>query len=521
MTHERIQRREKTGHVARHSAGLLADSVARTAAPEARPGIMRNAGPVARLGAPLQPKLAVGQPDHPAEVEADHVAEQVARAPAPLVQRCGAGCDCAACRTRQAQPVQLSRTASNAASSREAPSIVGDALRSPGQPLAPGARALMGARFGHDFGHVRIHTGGLAAASAQAINARAYTVGRNVVFGAGQYAPQTPAGIKLLAHELTHVVQQAPAEPAATSHGASVVMRDLALEPPEDAPEQRELTAAQVQAGLRYNRASYDGESTRLIQDVVGAEQTGSFDEDTVRLVALIQRQYGLVPADGKVGPDTYDFLIRELQAEQATPGPCLTLFQIVGPQPLQFFRTSSTRGVINSRFEIHARFDPRCNCGDYEYRQYIGGHVELLETAQPGVTPPATSGCAVLDSVLPGIWVWNMDRCFQIPGGGLTRRMKEDGDVAVAAGVAGRRYGHRSARPNPADGRDVYSPDRATGCIYEGFDVPELSPVPATPGDSGDVYDWDMRFRGVIQRSDGTIVAEKWWNINSTVAIP
>jgi hypothetical protein len=113
------------------------------------------------------------------------------------------------------------------------------------------------------------------------------------------------------------------------------------------------------------------------------------------------------------------------------------------------------------------------------------------------------------------------MDGCFQIPGGGLSRTMKEDGDVAVPEGVAGHRYGHRSARPNPSDHRDDYKPDRATGCIYDAFDVPELAPVPATPADHGDVYDWDMRFRGVIQRSDGTIVAEKWWNIIRTIIIP
>ncbi len=514
-----VASKAKTGEPSRQKHHSTVGEARHTPALNQGGGLLHGAGPLVRLGAPIQAKLTVGQPDHPAEIEADRTAEQVMRVSAPLLQRCGAGCDCAGCRARHDKPVQLSRAAFPAAGPREAPSIVGDALRGPGQPLAPGVQALMGARFGHDFGHVRVHTGGLAAASARAIDARAYTVGRNVVFGAGQYAPQTPAGARLLAHELTHVVQQAPAGPS--SSGASMIMRDLALEPPEEVPEQRDLTAAKVQAAIRYNRASYEQESTRLIQDVVGAEQTGSFDEDTVRLVALIQRQYGLAPADGKVGPDTYDFLIRELQAEGAAPGTCLTLFQIVGPQPLAFFRTSSTQGVINSRFEIHARFDPRCNCGDYEYRQYIGGHVELLETAQPGVTPPARSGCAVLDSVLPGMWVWNMDGCFQIPGGGLTRRMKEDGDVAVPAGVAGRRYGHRSARPNPGDGRDVYSPDRATGCIYEGFDVPQLAPVPATPGDRGDDYDWDVRFRGVILRRDGTVVAEKWWNIIRTVRIP
>jgi len=458
---------------------------------------------------------------------------------------------CTQCRKEQGGILQKSPITNQL--TEELSPVVHEVLRTPGQPLDLATRAFFEPRFGYDFSQVRVHSDAKAVESAQAVNARAYTVGRDVVLGTGQSSLQTPSVRRLFAHELTHVIQQSKAgqsarlevsDPAdvaeqqaekaaitianggsfkevAMTTSAPALMRDLAQEPPPAMPEQRELTADQVQRAIRYNRASYDEESTRLIQDIVGASQTGRFDEETVRLVALIQRQFGLVPADGKVGPDTYDFLILELQAESVTPGTCLTMFQLVGPQPLTFFRTSSTRGSIQSRFDIHARFDPRCNCGDYEYRQFISGHVELLEAAQPGITPPATSGCAVLDSVLPGVWVWNMDGCFQIPGGGLARRMREDGDTGVAPGVAGRRYGHRSARPNPTDHRDEYLPDRATGCSYHSFDVPELAPVPATPADSGDVYDWDVRFRGVLQRSDGTIVSEKWWNIISTLTIP
>jgi len=81
-------------------------------------------------------------------------------------------------------------------------------LRSPGQPLDAGTRAFMEPRFGRDFSHVRIHTDVPAAASAHAVAALAYTVGQQIVFGSGQYAPTTPAGRRLLAHELAHTVQQ-------------------------------------------------------------------------------------------------------------------------------------------------------------------------------------------------------------------------------------------------------------------------------------------------------------------------
>jgi len=77
-----------------------------------------------------------------------------------------------------------------------------------GQPLDPNTLQFFEPRFGRDLGEVRLHTGRAAETSARAVDARAYTLGRDIVFGAGEYRPHTPAGQRLLAHELTHVVQQ-------------------------------------------------------------------------------------------------------------------------------------------------------------------------------------------------------------------------------------------------------------------------------------------------------------------------
>ena len=97
----------------------------------------------------------------------------------------------------------------------QAPGAVHEVLRSTGQALDPAAREVMEQRFGHDFSGVRVHSDSRAAESAQAVNALAYTVGRDVVFGPGQYAPHSGAGRRLLAHELAHTVQQrGAAEPA-------------------------------------------------------------------------------------------------------------------------------------------------------------------------------------------------------------------------------------------------------------------------------------------------------------------
>jgi hypothetical protein len=88
------------------------------------------------------------------------------------------------------------------------PPIVNEILRTPGSSLDAKTRALMEPRFGYDFSRVRVYTDSDAAQSAQAVGAMAYTVGRNIVFGAGRYEPSAPQGRRLLAHELAHVVQQ-------------------------------------------------------------------------------------------------------------------------------------------------------------------------------------------------------------------------------------------------------------------------------------------------------------------------
>ncbi len=96
----------------------------------------------------------------------------------------------------------------DAVRARRAPPIVHEVLRSPGRPLDGATQARFQARFAYDFGQVRVHNDERAHESARSVNARAYTVGRDVVFARNRYAPGTEDGRRLLAHELTHVVQQ-------------------------------------------------------------------------------------------------------------------------------------------------------------------------------------------------------------------------------------------------------------------------------------------------------------------------
>lgn len=117
--------------------------------------------------------------------------------------------ECEGCKKKQTiQRASLSPRGRGTEGKGEVPSIVHEVLRSPGQPLDPATRAFFEPRFGHDFSQVRVHTDAKAAESARAVNALAYTVGRDMVFGVGQSALGTSAGKRLLAHELTHVMQQ-------------------------------------------------------------------------------------------------------------------------------------------------------------------------------------------------------------------------------------------------------------------------------------------------------------------------
>jgi len=180
--------------------------------------VAKQNNPVVSPGAkPLffQPKLSINQPNDAYEQEADHMADQVMRMPDPLakhdsffrpagktIQR-----KCAHC---EQEEKMLHRKESSAGEVEGSSQLAGyvSSLNTAGQSLSAGSRKFFEPRFGHDFSNVRIHTDSGAVQSAQSINALAYTTGNNIVFNSGQYSLETATGQRLMAHELTHVVQQ-------------------------------------------------------------------------------------------------------------------------------------------------------------------------------------------------------------------------------------------------------------------------------------------------------------------------
>jgi Domain of unknown function (DUF4157) len=185
-----------------------------------------------RLIQGVQTQLTISQPGDRFEQEADRVAEQVMRSPQaqdlakerysnlPSISRWVAGSNDQINRQATVEEEEeeekpetaslLSLKQASGSTNTATPGVASQirTMRGGGQPLDFGLRQFFEPRFGHDFSQVRVHTGSDAAQTTKALNARAYTLGSDIAFASSQYQPETPAGRLLLAHELTHVVQQ-------------------------------------------------------------------------------------------------------------------------------------------------------------------------------------------------------------------------------------------------------------------------------------------------------------------------
>jgi hypothetical protein len=404
---------------------------------------------------PLQRKLAIGAANDPLEAEADAMADRVMRGASASAAHCGpvavrrkcacegSGKPCTECEEEKRDVLQ--RSPSNAITPFEAPPIVHQVLRSAGQPLDAETRSYMEPRFSHDFSQVRIpaqgsvpvparlamgaphdpfeqeadwvaqrarshssapaggwpdfsgvriHTDAKAAESAQAVNARAYTVGNHIVFGAGQLAAGTNAGQRLLAHELAHVMQQArgrlrragagtasvepqQGEGISTGSPSLTLRRDLAIEPPHPHAVGRVLTPAEMQTAIEFNQrvVTVIGKvGIHHLRDVLGiSPEPAVIDGDFVQAVLEWQAVQGLLQ-DGKLGSATAHPLFREIGAErvgrcQLVRGP--TYHAMVDPTNVPF---AGANRVGDHRIEAEFADDPAnglfASC--CEVRQFI-----------------------------------------------------------------------------------------------------------------------------------------------------
>ena len=278
----------------------------------------------------LQPKLTINRPGDRWEREADRVADRVmnlseAHSPCDDAPHCA--------QAKQERPQVQRMTPGGAGLRADAPPIVHDVLRSSGQPLPAATRAFMETRFGYKFGQVSIHSDQRAAQSARAVHARAYTVGQDIVFGSQQYAPQTNAGRRLLAHELAHTVQQT----------GPMVQRTIG--------DGHDLTATRF-SGVAVLEACFDNERTlqngstgtavRLVQESLVAQgyalplfgADGIFGDETEGVVRQFQIDAGAVLLDGIIGPETMQLLDMHDTGATAPTGPTARPVPAGAPAP-------------------------------------------------------------------------------------------------------------------------------------------------------------------------------------------
>lgn len=331
---------------------------------DSQPGFERPASPLLATSPPgalaVQTKLKIGRPSDKFEQEADRVAEEVMRMPEPQalegaaisgltspphIQRVCPECEeelnsrpvaiqriCPECEKelhRQPLEEEEEETIQAKEISGRTAEVTSDVqaqinrLRGSGQPLPVSTRAFFEPRFGRNFGGVRVHTGAQAAEAARAVNARAFTVERDVVFGAGAYVPGTATGRHLLAHELTHVVQQGSSQRLGTEAVASTVQRasasDEALCEGTEFPPAAVWFSDPVLARIRVDEAlmafGWVGEPVALVQQALvawGCDEglshplpqfgvDGIFGSETQAAVKAFQTQQG-IKDDGIVG---------------------------------------------------------------------------------------------------------------------------------------------------------------------------------------------------------------------------
>lgn len=312
-----------------------------------------------------------------------------------------AGGECVECRKNQSlQRVRHSSQERGTEGEREIPPIVHEVLRLPGQPLDPATRAFFEPQFGHDFSKVRVHTDGKAAESARAVNALAYTVERDVVFGAGQYMPMTKTGQGLLAHELTHVLQQ----------------RNIVA----GSPQGLDIATARGSASeIEAERASLAVFSGSSVPEV-------SRPSANVGRMVMLQRQEVCEPQGGTPSLSTAD-VIYDYENQACRP-----------PDPDEVSASVPESDLVDGEFWIWPSglregakpiFDDEDTSVIVGFRYYSGGYYEIydlegsmVESGEPGLEAPLIDPIDILAGGITGL------------GRGLLR----GGGRAVARGVAG-----------------------------------------------------------------------------------
>jgi hypothetical protein len=372
-------------------------------------------------------------------------------------------------------------------------------LQTPGQTLRDEIKTDMEDGFGYDFSNVKIHDDNLAHKSSADINAYAYTYQNHIAFAQGQYQPETDSGKKLLAHELTHVVQQQSARPAlqrkqkGISNRAADTFFKGQNETAEVAPASTTtaplLNDQQVKSAIAYMRNTYAPQSVSLLRTRFELADGNQVDRDLVLAVAQYQDTNHLT-VDGKLGETSFN----TIQAEGGEVMQDVVMFRVMSPLNGGMEQSTGTGGTVDmeGHFTVEIHLPPGEDCGKYEYRQFICARVEML----PAGADPAGP-------------LTDLKSLFSVPGGlRAIPNYTEDGNTALNA-----RYGHRS-RPGLDNNHYLNNEghvDQANGCIFKSWDFPGITGRVTNPGEQ---YEFDFRFRGEVVHRDRGTIATKFWSV-------
>ncbi len=263
-----------------------------------------------------------------------------------------------------------------------------------GSKMDSNTRSEMESGFGADFSNVNIHNDSEAAQMSQNIGAQAFTHGNDVYFNEGKYNPNSKEGKHLLAHELTHTIQQGKSVPV------NYIQQDLAVDPPNPDAQAVELTPEEIQDAIGYNQRRFTDEAElHNLRDVLGlSPEPAVIDESFIETVVQWQAENNL-DQDGKIGPNTARVIGKEMR-EESTLDPTQRAFSIAMLErgiKLYFTGNSYNDGANTSQKLIQFNVSvPRgINLRDYALVQFVKGQVLRM----PG---PANPNARMYGVVVP-----------------------------------------------------------------------------------------------------------------------
>ncbi len=271
--------------------------------------------------------------------------------------------------------------------------------RGGGHTMDSNTRGEMEHSFGNDFSDVKIHTGEYAKEMNKNLKARAFTNGNDIYFNSGQYDPNSKEGKHLLAHELTHTIQQ-------NGSTNKNIQADYAVAPTTPNRESIELTPEQIREAIEFNSTRHTNVAEiSEIRMIIGlGAEPATIDEDFVRALAEYQTEFGLT-IDGKLGHGTANRLAMEIQATA----------DFMGPDEL---------GSLAPEFEVQTNVQNLIDANNNTYADY-------RDVIQPGtmIQRHIALNTTPMLIALRGLLSWNnWARCIellgrQIPTGNQMRR--------------------------------------------------------------------------------------------------